>query len=288
MADLIPDIMKIQMRSFKDVTVHDLKELDVYLNKTNPSDFISYDKHTYITLDLYITDVLEITVDHLWPTIPNDIFMLDTVPLPDIVFKGSATNNNDKNDFWGRTIFIDGKLIVVCASNEYDYVTAVIVEKSSETECSLNRNDIYIKINNFATMERVEKVKSNIMFTVVELASHYIYHWYALQIMMLNPVIKDRLLTVSKKEKLRISESSIIGVDNSQKKKRKARYVKYKTISQVLIQSDILRKKHALCWYVIGHYRHYKDGRKTWVHGYWKGPMRELKKNLDEGRERLI
>ena len=23
-------------------------------------------------------------------------------------------------------------------------------------------------------------------------------------------------------------------------------------------------------------------------HGYWKGPMRELKKNLDEGRERLL
>lgn len=35
-------------------------------------------------------------------------------------------------------------------------------------------------------------------------------------------------------------------------------------------------------WHVIGHWVHFKDGRMVFRHGYWKGPLRHLKQNLDE------
>ena len=41
-------------------------------------------------------------------------------------------------------------------------------------------------------------------------------------------------------------------------------------------------------WYVIGHYRHYKNGKTGWVNGYWKGALRETKKSFDEGRQRIL
>ena len=108
--------------------------------------------------------------------------------------------------------------------------------------------------------------------------------------MLLNPVIKEHLFVQGKKEKLRSKNDVIAGVDSDDNKsrKRKAKYVRYKDISDVILKSDVIRKQHTLCWYVIGHYRHYQNGRKVWINGYWKGPLRELKKNLDEGRERIL
>ncbi len=281
----VRDANKKQKYSLKDISVHDLNELDKYIDDSNPSDFIRYDRSTWSVLDNYTTKVLGIKTDKFNQTIPNDIFKLDTVPLPDVVFNSVL---DDKDDFWCRMIFTNGKLILICASVPYNFTIALTVEPSSETECRINKNHLYVKFTNLFQYDNVKQSKEDIMISAINLVSHYMTHWYALQIMLLNPVIKEQLFVATKKEKLRISESYITGSETNTKKKRKTKYVKYKTISQVLLHSDILRKKHAMCWYVIGHYRHYRDGRKTWVHGYWKGPMRELKKNLDEGRERLL
>ncbi len=281
----VQEAIKKQKFSLKDISVHDLSELDKYIDDSNPSDFIRYDRSTWSVLDNYTTKVLGIKTDKFNQTIPNDIFKLDTVPLPDVVFNCSL---DDDDDFWCRMIFTNDKLILICASAPYNFTIALTVEQSSEIECCINKNHLYVKFTNLFQYDNVKQSKEDIMISAINLVSHYMTHWYALQIMLLNPVIKEQLFVATKKEKLRISESYITGSETNTKKKRKTKYVKYKTISQVLLHSDILRKKHAMCWYVIGHYRHYRDGRKTWVHGYWKGPMRELKKNLDEGRERLL
>ena len=46
--------------------------------------------------------------------------------------------------------------------------------------------------------------------------------------------------------------------------------------------------RKCLCWYVIGHWREYKNGNKIFIQGYWKGALRNAKKNYDDGRERII
>ena len=41
-------------------------------------------------------------------------------------------------------------------------------------------------------------------------------------------------------------------------------------------------------WYVVEHNRIYKNGKNVWIDGYWKGALRDVKRNLDEGKERRI
>lgn len=106
--------------------------------------------------------------------------------------------------------------------------------------------------------------------------------WYGLQIALQHPQIKDVFNTAS-------SSVDVAKGNTSPSKKRKTQYIKkhYKNgkISKII---EAHRHRKTLCWYVIGHWRNYKNGRFIFINGYWKGPLREAKRNLDEGRERII
>ena len=44
-----------------------------------------------------------------------------------------------------------------------------------------------------------------------------------------------------------------------------------------------------MLWYVAGHWRTYKDGRKIFIKPHWKGPLRDSKNKIGiETRERVI
>lgn len=71
---------------------------------------------------------------------------------------------------------------------------------------------------------------------------------------------------------------------------KSTKYIKYNTIKKEDLyeelpadestSSDSIKTFHRkrLCWFVCGHWRksNNKEG-KIFVHGYWKGPLRELK-----------
>ena len=110
--------------------------------------------------------------------------------------------------------------------------------------------------------------------------------WYGIQIALLHPQIKSVFQNPST---IAVSPQ---GTKKKHKRgKRKTVYVK----RHVINADDLVRttagasvERHTLVWYVIGHWRTYKNsGKKIFIKPYWKGPLRELKQNLDE-RERVI
>lgn len=109
--------------------------------------------------------------------------------------------------------------------------------------------------------------------------------WYGIQIALLHPQIKN-CIRRGGKEKVKYS-----GKRKDGNVVRITEYIKRKYIGPEDFQKAAGDKKytrHCLAWYVCGHWRAYKDGRKKFIQGYWKGLLREARKNFDEGRTRLI
>lgn len=112
--------------------------------------------------------------------------------------------------------------------------------------------------------------------------------WYGIQIALLHPAVKD----VFKYPQI-TKESEVL----PQKKqyKRKVKYIRkhYLTVDKLeaVSKSHEARKydRKCLAWYVIGHWRTYKDGKKTFIMPYWKGVLRNVKQSADSDiRERDI
>lgn len=111
--------------------------------------------------------------------------------------------------------------------------------------------------------------------------------WYFIQLSLLNPATK---VLFSNPTIMRVPVKNKPGTG---KQKRKCRYVKTYTIKGCDIKkhfydSNNKINRKCLCWYVIGHWREYKTGQKIFIQGYWKGALRETKRNYDDGRERII
>ena len=109
--------------------------------------------------------------------------------------------------------------------------------------------------------------------------------WYSIQISLLHPQIKNLYKVDDPREK------------NLKKKKSKQTKRHTKLIRKVYLNEDDIEnvinpKKNVnwktLVWYVCGHFRHYKNGNTIFIQPYWKGALREVKRNLDEGRDREL
>lgn len=107
--------------------------------------------------------------------------------------------------------------------------------------------------------------------------------WYAVQIALLHPVTKM------------VFSAKGVEVSTKYKGKGKNRKQIVKYIKRHIVEMGNLPvsktnrqfERKTLAWYVIGHYREYKDGKRIFVKPYWKGEMRELKKAVEQ-RERKI
>lgn len=110
--------------------------------------------------------------------------------------------------------------------------------------------------------------------------------WYGIQIAMLHPQIKN-CFRIKGKEKIKKT-----GVDkNGKPTKRTTAYIKRKYLADTDFAEETDDHKYVrkcLAWYVCGHWRHYKTGKMQFIQGYWKGVLRDTKKNHDEGRDRII
>ncbi len=286
---------QIEQRHAQDIEIKPISDLDYILNESSPSDYILFTKETKRILSDYLHDVLNIgfkVADNIITTeIPNDLFKANTVPLPDFVFKLDVyddTYTRITSSFYTRFVYSNGELVIVVA-NSNGSVGALKTKQLDDEHCEIDQSCIYVDAMDDLRFKKPIYVNA-VKIVSAGMANHMLGEWYAVQIMLLNPVIKERIFKQNKKEKIRCTSDLILGHNSDSRKphKRKAKYVKYKEFSPTIMQSDIFRKKHTLCWYVIGHYRHYQNGSKTWVSGYWKGPLHELKKNLDESRERIL
>lgn len=108
--------------------------------------------------------------------------------------------------------------------------------------------------------------------------------WLGIQLALLNPVIKERT---------RVETVPDLNNNNSTKKKKgPKRYVKKITIGDITDMNFGPQRKNNITepfWWVTGHWREYKSGKKVFIQGYWKGPFREFGNICEsEPREREL
>ena len=280
---------------------HRMSELDYILKNSNPSDYILFSAESQKILDDFAEKIFSMNAFNnpayanaipkqtYANVIPSDLFVADSIPLPDVVFVIDTYNDDEKytkrsEKVYLRFVYFNNEMIVVV--NNLDGSTASFKIFNNDLGACINPDYIYVPDAKYPFLKG-DFTAMEYKFLSLNIANNILTRWYALQIMLLNPAIKERVFTETQKKKLRCKNEDIVG-SNVKSRKRKAMYVRYKEISNTILESGTSRKRHTMCWYVIGHYRHYKTGKTVFIKGYWKGPMRQLQKNLDEGRERLI
>lgn len=119
-----------------------------------------------------------------------------------------------------------------------------------------------------------------------KIAHNMVGVWYAVQIALLNPICTE----YTKTEMVPSQES--FTSNKKQKKPPKKKYIKRLYIDadkmdEIGICTEQTKHKYTKpIWWVMGHYRTYKSGKRVFIQGYWKGALRELKNA--EPREREI
>lgn len=107
--------------------------------------------------------------------------------------------------------------------------------------------------------------------------------WCAVEFALLHPQSKT-IFTNPAKGKEYVREK-----DSSGKRRRVVKYIRRHYITGTAAGHSIREiNRHCLCWYVVGHWRHLRSGNVIYIKGYWKGELRDLKRNVDSGRIREI
>lgn len=277
-----------------------------------PMDFLTGEANSAIWKEIHRTkpsDIIQLKgtdeekIHDLWrgnyddDRIPSDLFFAGLVPLLDCQVSVDARRTKKDPFFSFRVvIFEDYQERIRKTKGDVTVVGATVGESQGLNLCipigvregadtllcgpmgwqSMSRG-FQLRAEDFGPRQNKFKLQ-NAVLTV----------WYGIQIALLHPTVK---------EVFQHPKMDVIFDPDAPRTGRNRRITRY--IRKHVINADELDTalyvgprrefaRHTLVWYVIGHWRHYADGRKAFVQPYWKGPMRDLKRNLDDGRERLI
>lgn len=222
------------------------------------------------------------------PKVPTDILIAETIPLKDFELKimSKTLNGVYASGLTYQFNFVIlqelGPEIVVTVFDDGEAKFAIHYFPSPENQSKWSSAIVPIEydINRAVAYEMTHDQR----VSFETLRALLLADWYAIQLALLHPQIKT-IFSNPQTTPLRKREK------NRKKKQRvakyiKAHYIRPEHIVNALKNNNIQRK--TMAWWVIGHYRHYKNGQTRFIQGYWKGPMREMQRNLDEGRERKI
>jgi hypothetical protein len=119
------------------------------------------------------------------------------------------------------------------------------------------------------------------------LARSMLKMWYGIQVSLLNPVIKEGF-----HRETQLVEKPTTVPNKKNMKKPPIRYKKVVYLTDDFINSDERIKRiftrKTQCWYVTGHWREYKSGKKIFIQGYWKGISRDTKTADPRERELIL
>ena len=118
-----------------------------------------------------------------------------------------------------------------------------------------------------------------------------LYHWahlgitiyYAIMVALLNPCIKEVFLKNSSAMPMSTGKAT------GRNKRAKIRYVKRHIMNAADIKNAFEKRgfiRRTMIWYVTGHWREYKNGKRIFIQGYWKGALRDIKAATDLAEER--
>lgn len=224
--------------------------------------------------------------------VPADIFFAKTIPLPSVTINiKMPTEQMPKFALRAKVIILEDLL-----NNITPGQTAIVGAISFGSSIHKKEDWMILKIEedntlSFATDKKImdELQAANRVDLFIDLVARCLCAWYGVQISLLHPTLKcifehPRMAPLMTKRK-------------HSNKKRKTGYIRKHKIEMDELDkalfpamSDTKGKTHVITcpvWWVIGHWHTY-NGKKKWVNGYWKGVLKDAKRNLDEGRDRDI
>ena len=287
-----------------------MKEMGNVLDEYTATDYV---ETSYETLSKIRHLWTEEDVWNIYGNVPSDIIISNTIPIRDIeisliggvpALSSDRSGNlgfrvviNDK-EYWEEHPLEEGNVIYVGGLFLYLGTSTIGRERIIFTPITYYPEDANTEESDKALIPKLfevgfigdwsDKAKSVFLDNVssgrfIWIVSCLLECWYSTQISLLHPQFQEVFSKVSGKEKRKVKDPKT-GM-------RKTCYVRRHYIGQSSLDKVI--KSHESCyhcpaWYVIGHYRHYKNGKTGWVNGYWKGALRETKKSFDEGRQRIL
>lgn len=221
---------------------------------------------------------------------PSDLFFAGTIPIRDLdltidlgenqkAYCRVVVNENYQEDL------IDSDIAYVANLVLYDKKKKMIVPIAVFKGVDFITMAEGVGYVNYPAVERVTenitvKVLSDFTYEIMRI-------WYSIQIALLHPTIKDIILT-GRRVKERIPKE-----EQDKSRKRIVRYVRHRVINRKSLEEAVSVEpgnysRHTLVWHVLGHWRICKSGKKVFVRPHWKGPLRAIKKNLDDCERQIV
>lgn len=245
---------------------------------------------------------------------PADLIISKTIPLPDVIlnFKEFAIEGSSNSFTLSFRVFLytDWKERVDRIKSQEDSLTVIggIIPhyKPSTKKKNKKQKDFQVAFpiclgtntDFLIVFNMAYKGCSRSELREFDIADIHMWNtlilnaFYGVQLALLNP-ITERVIARSRQNP--ISERKVtIG---KKIKDRKTIYIKKYYLREKEINKAIedYRMHNIKCplWWVLGHYRKYKNGKIIWISGYWKGKDRDKFTSLNENeneklRQRLI
>ena len=267
----------------KPVLLHHYDSIATLIDSSSPSD------HIYLNNDVCRKMRRWWDPNNTKNYIPADILIFDTVPIKDcVLFYKERPEYRFRIVIFNKRLFYRngdctcGSIVWRFRKNDVIILPIIIHPKSSDHIIEPAGFYVYDQ----GIVDRFGADLPDISDEILNCGSRVLGDWYAIQISLLNPLTKE-IFANPKIERV---------FDPTAKKNKKNRritkyvkkhYITRNDLDQITKVNDHNYKRSTLAWYVIGHIRHYKNGTKKFIQGYWKGPLREFKRNFDT-RERII
>jgi len=280
-----------------------LKKIGV---ETKPTDIISLGKGC------------EAKVRQLWmkpgqnePQIPSDIFFAGTIPIEILQISSSINSltdgcivcvheqykrviNESKNDEYIWVGYVNycvpsnigwpkkaGIIVPICVKKGSDQI--YISHEISGYAYDKKGNDCTEKF--LSIMQQFSKDED-----LCEDILNVLATWYGIQIALLHPTIKDVFKNVKNEP---VYDLDNTGKSKKANKKKPIKYIKRHIVNandfdKALHQRINKNERHTFVWYVIGHWRKYKNGKQLFIQPYWKGPLRNTKENAEPRQREIV
>lgn len=219
--------------------------------------------------------------------IPADILFTGTIPLEDCQISVSYETERKQSEVTFRVHIFRELLDMLKEPDKAIKIGYLMIGKTIIQIIAVNGYDfcVFGRVGFVNEKETIEMIQHCGEQNIKAVCHSCMSTWYGIQIALLHPTIKNVFANPTLIEKKDRSANG--NRSNRPVKYIKYHYVKLNQLKNALNEKGIERK--CLAWYVIGHWRTYKDGRKVFIKPYWKGALRELKgKALEEPRTREI
>lgn len=239
-----------------DIVISDtvpIKNIDIDLNEQGniaTHRILMFDKKDWIPLNYDGHDV-----------VANDILNNASFDVSSMAIVGAVVIFIDKND---KT------------KDKSVTIPIIYVTREGSTVLAIEATDSYIQFANRFIPFGTDREADLRMYKGCELAVISLNIWYAIEVSLLNPLIDYRTVKnqVVERAKTRNGKKK----HGSQKiKYYKTIYIEGESLDQFFEEQKNEKgeiHRHCLMWYVTGHWRQYKDGKRIFIQGYWKGEGR--------------